>query len=305
MKNIALLHNSGAGDGLFTKKELVELITSEGFDCRYSSTNEKGWEIIDPHTDFILIAGGDGTVRKVIRKLSQPGKPLVDCPIAILPLGTANNIFKSIGYKVTVKEIIQSLHQPVIKKYDLGSVAGLPEGKFFLEGIGFGIFPHVMRKAMKLEKKDEKEKEEKPAEEKIHTALNLMQQSIHTYEPKNCEVEIDGTSHSGKYLLAEIINTCFIGPNLLLSTHGDPGDGKLEIVLMDENDKDDFERYLSNKINGDKSPYPYRALKGKEIKIRWSGKSAHLDDKLLKLEKEQEISISINEGVLNFVVPQS
>ena len=61
MKSAALLHNPGAGDESHTKKQLKSMIEEEGFKCSYSSTKKKGWDEIPSDSEFIIIAGGDGT----------------------------------------------------------------------------------------------------------------------------------------------------------------------------------------------------------------------------------------------------
>ena len=65
MKLSTLIHNPGAGAEKYSKEQLVSRIESLGFECRYSSTKKKGWKEVESDTDFVIIAGGDGTVRKV------------------------------------------------------------------------------------------------------------------------------------------------------------------------------------------------------------------------------------------------
>src|SRR5690349_12611797 len=70
MKNIQLLHNPAAGEGQYSKKDLLRIICSEGHECSYSSTKKEGWECLtNEQPDFIAVAGGDGTVRKLAREL--------------------------------------------------------------------------------------------------------------------------------------------------------------------------------------------------------------------------------------------
>ena len=70
MKKIHLLHNPGAGAAAYDKKHLIDMIESAGYNCSYSSTKKEGWcDIVNLHSDFIAVAGGDGTVRKLAREL--------------------------------------------------------------------------------------------------------------------------------------------------------------------------------------------------------------------------------------------
>jgi diacylglycerol kinase (ATP) len=57
------------------------------FDVRYVSVKQDDIEqALDKKTDLIVIAGGDGTITEVTTKL-----PDRSIPVAVLPLGTANN----------------------------------------------------------------------------------------------------------------------------------------------------------------------------------------------------------------------
>ena len=41
--------------------------------------------------------------------------------------------------------------------------------------------------------------------------LQLLREIISSYEPVHCKLEVDGTDHSGKFILAKIMNTKYIG----------------------------------------------------------------------------------------------
>src|SRR5687768_16389172 len=97
MKLVHLFHNPGAGNEEHSREELTSLLEANGYECNYISTKEKGWKRFNDKAGIVVIAGGDGTIRKVVKELLriQPlPKPVF---IGILPLGTANNIAKSLG----------------------------------------------------------------------------------------------------------------------------------------------------------------------------------------------------------------
>ena len=297
MKTAQLVHNPTAGDEDHAAKELIQTIESKGFECLYSSTKEKGWKKFDAQVDFLVAAGGDGTVRKLVQKLLKRKVMDRTWPIALLPLGTANNIASSLAITGTADEIIESWKRPKFKKFDVGQVHNLEETEFFLEGMGCGIFPYLI---------SEMQKEEKESSQDTHTALNsalaLLHQIVLSYEPRLCELEVDGTNHSGKFLMAEIMNTPSIGPNLVLAPDADPGDGEFEIVLIPEKYKERFAEHLTNKIAGKEEEYRYDTLKGKNIRLRWDGTHVHLDGEVLKIKQSMELEITMRAGVVDFFV---
>ncbi|HEY0668187.1 MAG TPA: diacylglycerol kinase family protein [Sphingobacteriaceae bacterium] len=292
MKQVKLLHNPTAGDEEHSKEELISLIQSKGYECNYSSTKEKGWDELKDGTDFIIIAGGDGTVRKMVKKLVY--RKLIDkqYPIALLPMGTANNIAATLGFIDQPENIIKSWNNNNLKRIDIGKVSGIDE-TFFLEGFGFGVFPRLM-KEMK-----ERDIEATTPEKELETALKILTEIIDSYKAKSCTLEIDGINHSGNFLMVEILNIRSIGPNLALAPMADPGDGLFEIVLIKEEQKEEFKQYIINKLNGIEESFIFSVINARNITINWDGKFAHADDELLCIEKE-EIKIELLEGVLKF-----
>ena len=134
MKQVTLLHNPNAGDEEHNKKELKSLLKGNGLECRYFSTKEKGWKNFNTDTDLLAIAGGDGTVRKAIKNLlSRKHEIKRFPPIAVIPLGTANNIGNTLGITGNPGEVISSWRNSEIQKFDLGRIHNIDEAKFFLE----------------------------------------------------------------------------------------------------------------------------------------------------------------------------
>ena len=298
MKIVKILHNPSAGNEDHTEKDLVSLLEVNGFECQYASMDKKTWKNMEEKVDFIVAAGGDGTIRKITKQLLERKLSEKTWPVGLLPLGTANNIAQTLGIDGDTEKIIQSWHNPQVKSFDVGRIHGLEGVKFFLESFGYGIFPYLIRKMKKIDK----EAIEHP-EMEMQTALEILHETIFSYEPKYCELNVDGVDHSGKFLLVEVMNTRLIGPNLFLSPHGDPGDGQFEIILIRQEDKEKLASYVSEKINGIDVPYTFTQLKGKNIKIRWEGTHVHADDEMLKLEKNQKVTIELRERLLKFLIP--
>lgn len=299
MKLAKLLHNPGAGDEEHDRKDLIALIESSGFRCRYSSTKKEDWKDFEQDVDFLVVAGGDGTVRKITKELLE--RKLLDktWPIGLLPLGTANNIAKTLELEAETEDLIEGWHRWQIKKYDVGRITHMDDAYFFLEGFGYGIFPFLM---MEMKKQGKDDADVSP-EEKLGLALKLLHKITLDYEPKQCRLVIDDKDYSGKYLLAEIMNTRSIGPNLFLAPDAHPDDGVLDVVLVPERDKQKFAAYIANKIEGNEESADFTTIKAKKVVIGWEGTHVHVDDEVLKINKEKEVEIEIKEGLLEFLVP--
>src|ERR1700693_2303775 len=111
MKIINLLHNPTAGNEDHSKEELISLLEENGYECRYSSM-KKDWKNLEEKVDFIVAAGGDGTIRKITKELLERKLSEKIWPIALLPLGTANNVAQTLEINGSTEEIIQSWTHP-------------------------------------------------------------------------------------------------------------------------------------------------------------------------------------------------
>src|SRR5215813_15500976 len=145
---ILLIHNPKAGDRNHSKKQLMSRLRKYGLQAFYQSIKERGWkQAFKKPVDVVIAAGGDGTVHKTAWKIMDSGIPL-----AILPLGTANNLARSLGFVGTVDEILQSLHCGKRQPFDIGVVRNGSQSDFFLEAVGGGLFADYFPAAKANEK---------------------------------------------------------------------------------------------------------------------------------------------------------
>jgi diacylglycerol kinase (ATP) len=298
MKNIHLIHNPGAGDEAHSKSTLLQLIEAAGYVCRYCSTDGEKWKNIDPDTDFIVIAGGDGTVKKVVSLLLKKEQSIKRLPVAILPFGTANNIAESLNIKGEPVDIIRSWGLAQTTAIDVGEIFDIEEAPvYYIESFGYGLFPYLMKEMHKQGKNDIEDKDEK-----MKAALQLMHSISHSYKPHYCELIIDGEDHSGEFLMAEIMNTRFIGPNLFLSPHGHPGDGTFEVVLIPGEDQPKFAAYVDSKIQDAEVTYSFVTLKAEDIQIKWKGTHVHVDDEVITLKENAPVHVRVQKNALVFLI---
>ncbi len=307
---VTLMHNPTAGQGHPTGDELTAVISAAGYKVRYQSTKEKDYaQVLQAAADLVVVAGGDGTIRKVANLLVG-----CDVPIAMIPLGTANNIAKSLGITGTMKELVHSWSGARRRKLDVGVVRA-PWGKnYFFEGMGCGLFTDVMAAL------DAKETED-PAifartDNPIGVALRALRAALADQRALNLRVSVDGADLSGRYLMLEALNIRHVGPNLFLAPDADPGDGLLDFVLLTEDHRAEFDDYLAYRLDGKQEAPTLPVRQGQCLKLVWDGQPFRLDDKLWprapkgQKKKKQaqpfapaEIKIKLKRKALQFLVP--
>ena len=127
---------------------------------------------------------------------------------------------------------------------------------------------------------------------------------ILSYEPQELQLEIDGVDRSGKYLLAEIMNIKSVGPNLQLAPDADPGDGKFEVILVTENQKEEFANSIMNKLKGVEDLFVPQSIPGSSIRLQADNTHIHIDDELIWIHDPAVIKIDVYEGLLKIFVPE-
>src|SRR5205807_368845 len=117
---ITLMHNPKDGDAEHGKKQLMTALAKAGHHATYQSTKKSDYKkALKKTTDLVLAAGGDGTVGKIGCRLIDSGIPL-----SVLPLGTANNLARSLGFIASPEEIIGRLEGRKKLTCDVGFARG-------------------------------------------------------------------------------------------------------------------------------------------------------------------------------------
>ncbi|HKG07739.1 MAG TPA: diacylglycerol kinase family protein [Pedobacter sp.] len=296
-KLIRLVHNPTAGEGDYSRERITALIESHGYRCSYSSSKKKILKAVEPETEFIVIAGGDGTIRKTIMRLLDK-KLKYKRPIALLPFGTANNIASSLNIPENNAKNIGSWAEYHLKKFDVGQVTGLQDPAYFIESFGFGLFPKLM-KVLKKMNTDHVE----TAGDEFELALNELLELTKTYEAVPFKIETDDQVIEDKAILIEVMNISSLGPHLKLSRTADPEDGFFDVVIVTEGQRQKMEDYISGKIANKKPTFSIKPILTKNLSITWQGKDVHADDQVIKVYEPPVLKISLLDSLLEIVTP--
>lgn len=260
---ITLAHNPGAGHGRHRADELLALLRGAGYDPAYASTQEEGWERALEHPgELVVAAGGDGTVGKVARRLEGRGIPL-----ALLPLGTANNLAGAHGIPGDPARAVAAWRGGRPVPLDTGR-ARLDGGEacFFVEGVGLGLFARVIAA-------HEGEPESDTAGETFRRDLRAWGEAVEQAPTVRVAIDLDGRALSGEWVLAEVVNVGLLGPRIPLAPDADAGDGRLDLALVDDAGRAGLLRYVDARLRGE---WPdrvrgVRVERGRRARLSWRG----------------------------------
>lgn len=267
---VTLIHNPGAGrQGAGQAATLRRFLEGCGYEVRYQSAKEDGWKAaLKKRAELVIVAGGDGTVARVTRRMVRRGIPLM-----VLPAGTANNIARGLGLvERPFEELVRHPQNARRVKLDVGIAAGPWGERYFVEGIGAGVFADLLGSP----DGDSVRTRKAPVE----SGLRRLRDAAARCEPVEIAASLDGRDVSGRYLLMEALNLPYVGPNLHLAIDSRPGDGQLDVVLVTERERDRLVHYLEHWQANRERLAVLPTLRGRRLKLEWTGFALHIDDKL-------------------------
>ena len=287
---ISLFHNQKAGDNT-SFSWIRELIETSGHEIVRVFDREAAFgELIVERTELVVAAGGDGTVAAAARLLA--GKPI---PLAVLPLGTANNIARTLHSEAACEQLVACWDTADRRRLDIGIARG-PWGEHrFLEGVGIGLVPATITSV------HTKPFTADDVPEKLARATMRYCQVLTRLEARRSRLTVDGESMTGDFLLAEVLNIQSVGPNLVLSADADPSDGYFSVVVATEEQRDDLVRYLKDLIEGREGSLSLPTMRGKEIDIDTS-EDVHIDDQIFRSHTSVTMSVRIEAAAVEFLV---
>src|SRR5439155_23290513 len=146
---ILLVHNPKAGNGEHEVEEWIEALERAGHEPIYQSSKKKGLnKAFGKKVDLVVAAGGDGLVGKVARRLI--GRKI---PLSVLPLGTANNLARMLGFHRSAKTLIAQLEHGEPDGFDVGVASGPWGNRYLFEGAGAGLFADYLKAPVRDGKK--------------------------------------------------------------------------------------------------------------------------------------------------------
>jgi diacylglycerol kinase (ATP) len=292
-KRVTLFQNPGAGFDDYSGQELKKMLERKGYSVSYADVKQDDYlkKLQDPG-ELVVVAGGDGTVLRVAPQLTG-----LDIPIGLLPLGTANNIANSLGIKGKPEEIIAAWDTAKTRPFDVGIAKGQGKEMLFLESSGFGLLPKLIRE----HSKDDTEPENR--EEALQEALDHKLKLVQEYQAQECSIRLNGQSLSGRYLLVQLMNIGYVGPNLMLAPEADSADGLLDVVLIKEEEREMLADYLRRYSPGEAEPHPFTVVRAASVAISWHGKHYHVGDESLEGSSPIALQVSLLPKGLQFLRP--
>lgn len=255
--DVTLLVNPSAGRRAHTRRGIRKLVEAAGHRVKVAPRKGRGLRrVLEEPGDLVVAAGGDGTVGRIVKELAGS-----DVPVAILPLGTANNIAMSLGVQGAVEDLVARWTTASRVRLEIG-VAWGPWGETrFVESVGLGVLSRMMSPSVARDIQG------------VEDARVVMDRMIRTFPLTRWRVELDGQDLSGDYLLVEAMNLRCAGPNICVVQHEHVSDGRLAVVVAGDAERETL-RALTRPAELGSALVPHR---GRRLTLWCKREELHVD----------------------------
>jgi diacylglycerol kinase family enzyme len=259
-----VVHNPTAGDGNLSTEELLAALRAAGLEPWPIDATSKAAlaDGLRRPTDLVVAGGGDGTLAKVIKTL-----PDRRVPILPLPLGTANNIARTFAIEADACALIAGWATAARRPLAIGTATGPWGRQTFVEGLGVGAIAAAMQAL---------EADDAPSAERAERAARIIRDTLAAARPEPLHLTVDGEEVAVSALQAQVLNIAFASSGLPLAPHADPGDELLDVVVIEEAQREAMLRWLDDERRPEEPPVTVR--RGRKVGFAWRHAPLHLDD---------------------------
>lgn len=286
---VSVLYNEGAGRQVRLDR-IRDLIAEHGHElvCVVEKLDEVE-RLLEGGPELVVAAGGDGTIGRAARTLARTGIPL-----AILPMGTANNIARSVGTSTHIDDVIGGWATARRVPLDLGVADGVWGRRRFMEGVGGGLISTAIADIRKRP-----DVEELPARSQVAGAIAGFSAVLSRLRPVEWTIVADGVRTTGKFLLVEVLNIGSIGPNLVLTADADPSDGLFRVVMAGEEHRGELASYLRDRLDGRDHTPSLISHDARQVTLE-GATEVHVDDEIVSAGGRM-VSMSVESGALELL----
>lgn len=293
-RHATLIYNGKAGGSETASPDhLIEELHKLGYEPVYRSTDSEDdlKRALQDVQGTVFVAGGDGTIRATAQHLA--GREGI--VLGVIPMGTANNVARMLGAVGEPLEVVKSYANAEVKPFDLGRVKAPWGEDIFLEACGCGVFADALA-------------EYDPEEGKSPLrAIQTLSKMLVAFDPDPLGLVLDGeTLPDAPYALLEIMNTKATGPRLRLATEADPHDGLLDVVLVNQEQRDGVLAYVAALARDTfEDLTSVQKVRASQIAIPYHGQAFHVDGEVRAPQEggQGRVQIEVWQGALQVLVP--
>lgn len=222
MKKIRLIYNKSAGQNKSSEiiSDIIGKFSENDFEVTaFRASKENSCEEFIRNTSVdtyaLVVAGGDGTINKVINFMM---KYKVDVPLGIIPAGTSNDFANHIGLLGNIELSVDRIIEGNIEPVDIGRV----NEDYFVNVLSAGMFSSSVYKT---------DKRLKEALGQISYFLTAAKQPFEQ-KPFKIRIETEDAILEENVVVFIVFNGSSVGRINLFSNESSIQDGMLDMVIF-------------------------------------------------------------------------
>jgi diacylglycerol kinase (ATP) len=233
VKKVAIIANAKHKRALKLKEELSGFL-KEGFEITEKRTERGGhatelcFQAVNEGADYIIAAGGDGTMNEVVNGVMQvPTDKRDKVLVGLFPLGTGNDFARTAQLAKSAEGLADLIQNRQYQKIDVGHVEFLDENdtkksRYFnnIAEIGVGA------KTVEIVNKSKK-----TLGSTLTFVLGVLKAFI-GYKQQEIKINADNFSWEGKIVAICVANGQYFGSGLGIAPGASLNDGKLSLVIV-------------------------------------------------------------------------
>lgn len=288
---VAVFYNGDAGASA-SATDIRRAIEHHGHQVVHFVEPEIGVDrLFDRPADIVVAVGGDGTVASVARHVA--GR---DVTLAVLPLGTANNIAASLGCDAPLDALIDHWPRAETRHADLGVARGPWGERRFVEAVGGGLVAQSIA-AIDAQPLDQSH----PPDQRIEIAIGGYLNVLSRLGAQPWSLDLDGEPVEGEFLLVEILNMRSIGPNFVVAAATDAFDGAFTVALARPDHERQLLAYWQARMAGEPASLELETHLAARVVLS-AGSDLHIDDALFAWPAAGDVELAVERGVLRVLM---
>lgn len=212
---------AGRGRALRARPRVEQALKASNLDHTLAVTDGPGHATelaraaLDRSADLVIAAGGDGTIGEVLNGMRVAGGSEIRAPLAVFPLGTANDLVTNLGLPVEIEQVLALIESDTRTRIDLGEV----NGWLFANNSAIGLEPVVTLYNIRMTRV-----------KGVLRYLIAALQAIASARQWAVELEWESGAYAGPISLVSVGNCPITGGMFRMAPAADPRDGRLTFV---------------------------------------------------------------------------
>ena len=241
MKKIRLIYNKSAGQNKSSEiiSDIIGKFSENGFEVTaFRASKENSCEDFVRETSrdvyALVVAGGDGTINKVVNFMIKYG---IDVPLGIIPAGTSNDFANHLGLFGNIELAVEKIMEGNAEDVDIGKV----NDTYFINVLSAGMFSSTSYKT---------DKRLKEVFGQISYFLTAAKQPFEQ-RPFKIRIETDDAVLEESVIVFLVFNGSSVGRIDLFSDDSSVQDGMLDMVILRKGKLNETLKILGEFENGE------------------------------------------------------